>query len=180
MTNQDLRTLGESRWAIPIMAFLSVNKGAKFVVIANRFQMSRDSLVRTLDHLMKSKWVIRNPGHGHPMRPEYILTTIGIAIGEFCKEMTVQREKLGLEPQDLSRWSLPVIGELHKDWIRFTDLQNGLQPVTPRALSLTIKQLMSYELIVRNLKDEFPPVAFYGLSNRGKRIATIITEQLKS
>ena len=50
-----------------------------FAVIERRFNLSRNSLTRTLSYLREQGWVMPNPGHGHPLRPEYILTESGAA-----------------------------------------------------------------------------------------------------
>ena len=47
----------------------------------------------------------------------------------------------------------------------------SLAPVTPRALSLTLKQMLAADLVDRALEDEFPPTAIYGLTGRGARLA---------
>ena len=79
-----------------------------------------------------------------------------------------QREKLGLEPGQLSRWSLPLVARLGQEQARFSALRNALRPVTPRALSLTLKQMLTVDLVDRALEDEFPPIAIYGLTGRGR------------
>ena len=43
-----------------------------------------------------------------------------------------------------------------------------------RTLSLTLKQMLSVDLVARTLKDEFPPVAIYGLTGRGHRLAVAL------
>ena len=82
-----------------------------------------------------------------------------------------QREKLGLEPGQLPRWSLPLIARLDTDDARFSALRHGLRPITPRALSLTLKQMLSVQLVQRDLEDDFPPIAIYGLTGRGRELA---------
>ena len=82
-----------------------------------------------------------------------------------------ERERLGLEPSGLPRWSLPLIARLDGERSRFTSLRTALAPVTPRALSITLKQMLSVELIERDLEADFPPVPIYALSGRGRRLA---------
>ena len=69
-----LQMLSASRWAIPVLALLSREQGSRFVVIERRFGLSRNSLTRTLAYLREQGWVMPNPGHGHPLRPEYVLS----------------------------------------------------------------------------------------------------------
>ena len=46
--------------------------------------------------------------------------------------------------------------------------------LSPRALSLTIKQGMATGLVTRRLLDGFPPVPLYARSERGERLAAAI------
>jgi DNA-binding HxlR family transcriptional regulator len=84
------------------------------------------------------------------------------------------RRELGLEPADLSRWSLPLVARLDRGWARFSALQDGLEPITPRALSLTLKAMLARELASRRLEDGFPPIALYGLGSRGRALADVM------
>lgn len=166
-----LRTLTANRWAVPVMALLARENGSRFAVIAARFGLSSHSLTRCLQHLRDSGWVIPNPGHGHPLRPEYVLTDAGQAAGGVCTRIMESRERLGLEPSDLPRWGLPLVAGMGPDWTRFGTLQSRLSPVTPRALSMTLQSMIGQDLIKRRLEDAFPPVPLYGLSGRGQDLA---------
>ena len=67
-----------------------------------------------------------------------------------------QREKLGLAPGQLPRWSLPLIVRLDAEQARFSALRDALRPITPRALSLTLKQMLSVDLVDRALEARIP------------------------
>jgi len=168
LTSAVLQRLAAGRWTIPVLALLSREQGSRFAVIERRFSLSRNSLTRTLAYLREQGWVMPNPGHGHPLRPEYVLTDSGRAIGAACERIEDVRARLGLEAPDLSRWTLPVAGGLGEDWTRFNALQSRLAPVTPRALSLTLQAMIGQDLVMRRLEDRFPPVALYGLTGRGR------------
>ncbi|NML06915.1 winged helix-turn-helix transcriptional regulator [Sphingomonas sp. G-3-2-10] len=166
-----LRMLTANRWAMPVMALLSREHGSRFAVIAARFGLSSHSLTRCLQHLRDAGWVAPNPGHGHPLRPEYVLTEAGLAVGGACERIMASREKLGLAAADLPRWGLPVVAGLGAEWTRFGTLQSRLAPVTPRALSQTLQGMIGQDLVKRRLEDQFPPVPFYGLTGRGQDLA---------
>lgn len=168
---ETLRRLTANRWAIPVLALLSRERGARFAVIAHRFALSHHSLTRCLQHLKDCGWVIPNPGHGHPLRPEYLLSEAGLAVGAACERIAGARERLGLAAADLPRWGLPVVAGLGGDWTRFGMLQTRLAPVTPRALSATLKTMIGHDLVGRRLEDRYPPVALYGLTGRGQELA---------
>lgn len=171
LSSEILQLLTASRWAIPVLALLGREQGSRFAVIERRFGLSRNSLTRTLAYLREQGWVAPNPGYGHPLRPEYVLTDAGRAIGAACERIEGARVRLGLEAPDLSRWTLPVAGGLDAEWTRFNALQARLAPVTPRALSLTLQAMIGQDLVRRRLEDRFPPVPLYGLTGRGEELA---------
>lgn len=170
LTSAILQRLAAGRWTIPVLALLSREQGSRFAVIERRFSLSRNSLTRTLAYLREQGWVMPNPGHGHPLRPEYVLTDSGRAVGAACERIEDVRVRLGLEAPELSRWTLPVARGLG-EWTRFNALQLRLAPVTPRALSLTLQAMIGQDLVTRRLEDRFPPMALYGLTGRGAELA---------
>jgi len=171
ITEQDLRSLTAGRWLTPLMAHLGGERGSRFAVMLTQLGLSRSVLAASLAQLQRAGWVRRNPGHGHPLRPEYVLTEKGAPIAGFAERVMAQRQRLGLEPGQLPRWSLPLLIRLDHDKARFSALRETLLPVTPRALSLTLKQMMATELVDRIVEDRFPPIALYGLTRRGARLA---------
>jgi DNA-binding HxlR family transcriptional regulator len=167
----DLMRLTAGRWLVPLLAHVGAEDGSRFAVILARLQLSRSTLAASLVQLQAAGWLARNPGHGHPLRPEYVLTPAGAPVAAFCIKVMAQRARLGLEPGQLPRWALPVVARLGREHARFTALRASLAPVTPRALSLTLKRMLAVELVSRALEDEFPPTATYGLTGRGERLA---------
>lgn len=167
----EFRRLTAGRWLVPLMAHVGAQGGSRFAVMLARLGLSRSALTASLTQLQQAGWVARNPGHGHPLRPEYVLTQAGVPIAAFCQGVMAQRERLGLVPGQMPRWSLPLIARLDGERARFSALKTALEPVTPRALSLTLKQLLSVDLVDRALEAEFPPVAIYGLTVKGRSLA---------
>jgi DNA-binding HxlR family transcriptional regulator len=170
----DVRRLSAGRWFIPLLSFMSRDGGTRFGVLLRHLGVSRSVLSRHVDALVDAGWLCRNPGHGHPLRPEYLLTESGRPIAAWCERVMEQRRRLGLEPDALGRWSLPLLLGLEPDWKRFSTLQAELMPVTPRALSLALKQMLSVKLVERRLEDRFPPLPLYGLSGAGRSFAGAI------
>ncbi|MGH2451320.1 MAG: winged helix-turn-helix transcriptional regulator, partial [Candidatus Limnocylindria bacterium] len=72
-----ISALFHHRWAAPVLAELDRSRGSRFVTLSNRLALSRESLRRTLTALIDAGLVMKNPGYGHPLRPEYILTERG-------------------------------------------------------------------------------------------------------
>lgn len=138
------------RWNVPLLASLHQLGGAKFITLLNRHQMSRDSLSRTLEVLMQHGWIMRNPGYGHPLRPEYIFTPAGEKLGPLCAQLMKGFETLGLKDVGLNKWSMPVVYSLCQGHHRFSELKNATPGITPRALTQTLEQLEQACLIQRN------------------------------
>lgn len=169
--DRDLRLLTAGRWLVPLMAHVGAAGGSRFAVMLAGLGLSRSALAASLSQLQSAGWLARNPGHGHPLRPEYVLTPAGLPVAAFCAKVMGERERLGLEPGQLPRWSLPLVARLGLESARFSTLRASLRPVTPRALSLTLKQMLAVDLVSRALEDEFPPTAVYALTGRGERLA---------
>lgn len=169
---RELRALAAGRWTVPVLALLSSEKGARFARLLGALGLPRDSLVRTLDHLVSAGWTMRNPGHGHPLRPEYVLTAAGEEVGAACVRMMAVRRRLDLDAGSLPRWSLPIVGRLGEEWARFTDLKTDLAPVTPRALSLNLQQMVAGRVVARRVEQSYPPATLYGLAPAGRELAS--------
>lgn len=168
----DLRRLTVGRWLVPLLAHVAAaGGGSRFAAMLAQIGLSRSALAASLMQLQEAGWLARNPGHGHPLRPEYVLTAAGAPVAGFCANVMAQRTRLGLEPGQMPRWSLPIVARLDGARSRFNTLRTGLRPVTPRALSLTLKQMLAIDLVDRALEDEFPPIAIYGLTARGQALA---------
>lgn len=168
---EELRRLTAGRWLAPILAQVGEEQGSRFAGLLARLGLSRSVLASSLAALQEAGWLIRNPGHGHPLRPEYVLTEKGVPVAAFCQRLMAERARLGLEPGQLPRWSQPLIARLDGETARFSALRDALRPVTPRALSLTLKQMLQVDLVDRALEDDFPPIAIYGLTRRGRELA---------
>lgn len=167
--------MGRYRWIVPVIACLSEAGGAKFVTLLNRLGLPRDTLVRTLQAGDEAGWIIRNPGHGHPLRPEYILTPEGERLSLTCRAIVATQANLNLAPDALNRWSLPIVRLIAGGRHRFNDLSHGVPAATPRALTLNLKAMLGYELIGREITAQFPPKVDYMLTGRGQRLAQAIS-----
>ncbi len=169
-----LIALVHRRWNIPVLAELRERGGAKFVTLVNALEVSRASLTASLKHLIELGLVSRNPGHGHPMRPEYILTEHGRRIGESCVQLTNALSNAADIELALRKWTLPVIAAIGGDVRRFGDLRRLLPGATSRAITLALKPMTERNWIRRSVIDEYPPTAGYALKPKAKRILRIV------
>src|SRR5215211_3021333 len=126
----DLIALFHHRWAPPALAELARREGVRFVELQNRLGVGRESLRRALGTLLDLGLARRNPGYGHPLRPEYLVTAAGRTTGAMCGRVLA-----AADPDLLVRkWSVPTLAALDGDR-RFSDLRSALPGVTPRALA---------------------------------------------
>lgn len=163
--------LAHYRWALPILAELHRDNGAKFVTLVHRLGVSRDSLSRTLEVLIERGWVMRNPGYGHPLRPEYLLTPEGMLLGPGVFELMKALRQAKLEEVALRKWSLPVLYALGRGVERFSGLLVALPGITSRALTLALADLEGVGLVRREVRDTRPPCTAYRLTSKGERLA---------
>ena len=168
---ENILTLSRRRWCLPVMAELERRKGAKFVTLCHRLEGNQAAVRQSLDHLMEIGWVERNPGYGHPLRPEYILTRKAARVAPVCAAVDDALTALHLRAADLRRWSLPSLRVIAAGEERFSAIANALAPVTDRALTLSLKDLTGERLLVRTVFDETPARVEYGVHARAKELA---------
>lgn len=169
-----LAALMHHRWAVPVLAELHRSHGSKFASLLVALGISRESLTRALAALIRDGWVTRNPGYGHPLRPEYLLTRKGRRLASLCCDVEASLHHVAksmaelrqLEDAVLRKWSLPVLFVLAGGTLRFSELRAMLPGTTARALALTLKELESAGLIVREVTNQYPPATLYALSTR--------------
>ena len=167
--------LGSHRWLVQLLADLAAHKGARFVELIHRLGLSRDSCARTLEAATAIGWVQRNPGHGHPLRPEYILTESGAAVAARAATISEAQSEIGLPPGAATRWGLPLIVGIGAGHDRFNALSRLLIPATPRALSQGLTALGKHGLVTREILDMRPPASRYDLTKRGTLLAAACT-----
>jgi len=153
-----------------LATFDDANGGLRFVVLVNRLDLSRDSLRASLASLGHLDLVMKNPGYGHPLRPEYILTPRGKAVASVCTEYM----KPACDNDVLLRkWSAPILLALLHGHQRFNEIRAALE-VTPRALTQVLKLLEG--LVHRSVEDGYPPVTLYSLTDNGESVARTVEQ----
>ena len=171
-----LVALFHNRWSVPILAELHRQRGSRFVTLARTLGMSRESLRRTLAALIESGLVGRNPGYGHPLRPEYVLTRRGDRIAARSRPLVGLLRDRGLEEVGLKKWSMPVVYALSHEPLRFSELRERLEGISPRALALALKELDAAGVVERRVTDDYPPATSYRLAADARRLASLVGE----
>jgi DNA-binding HxlR family transcriptional regulator len=159
-----LLTLCHHRWSLPVLAEIGRTGGSRFAALTGRLGVSGESLRRTLAYLGEEALLERNPGYGHPLRPEYVLTARGRELAPHCRD--VLAALAGREDVGLKKWSLPVLAELAEPR-RFSELKAALAEASPRALAIALKDLAGASLVRRTVTDEYPPQVNYEATRAG-------------
>lgn len=154
-----------------MLAELGRARGARFVVLVNRLGVGRASLQRTLAALVELGLVRRNPGYGHPLRPEYLLTPQGEEAASRCTRLLAAVD--GKADVLLRKWSLPVLVALRGNR-RFSELRDALPAITARALALALKDLERAGLVTRRVEETYPPSTLYAATPEARRLQRIL------
>ncbi len=153
--------LTQKGWALPVLATLSQGGIAGVYPLAKALKTSPISIEAALAHLVELKFAETNPGHGHPLRPEFVLTPLGEMMGPKASEILKYGETLGILSLLRKRWVLPIVAALDNTKT-FGGLRQSLSPVTDRALSLSLKDLTQARLVHRKVQGhQFPPTTLY-------------------
>lgn len=166
MSTEQLIGLFHHRWAPPALALLATREGARFVELQRRLDVGRDSLRRALDGLLELGLAQRNPGYGHPLRPEYLVTAEGRDAGAACARVLAAASDQDLL---LRKWSVPTLAQL-AEARRFSEVRAALPGVTSRALALALKDLEDGGLVRREVLHTRPPSTLYRLTAAGARV----------
>jgi DNA-binding HxlR family transcriptional regulator len=133
---------------------------------------SRTAFAQSMDHLIEMGLIERNPGYGHPLRPEFRLTQLGdVAAAIASKVRSVSTEE---DWQLLRRsWTLPVLTSLRTPSY-FNDIRRNLQPITDRALSQSLKSMEARNWVCRSVDGAArPPRSVYRAVNTGELITRV-------
>ena len=171
-----LVALFHNRWSVPILAELHRQRGSRFATLVRMLGMNRESLRRTLAALIEGGLVGRNPGYGHPLRPEYVLTTRGDRIAARSRPLVDLLRARGLEEVGLKKWSMPVVYALSGEPLRFSELRDRLEGISPRALALALKELESAGIVERRVTEDYPPATSYRLAADARSLASLVGE----
>ena len=178
MVNSEFISLCSKAWSIQILAYMYRQNDPRISPITHHFSASRTSISAALKHLVELGYLRKNAGHGHPLRPAYVLTAKGKAIGEWAAELDHV-----LEPVEwrIARrtWVLPVLREMIPV-SRYGELRSKLRPVTDRALSETLKKLGENNWLDRCVDiDSTPPRVTYIPQGTGQLLVPALKESLR-
>lgn len=159
-------------WALTILSLLHAGVPGRQAPLLAASGASRTAFAQSLRYLVDIGLLERNPGHGHPLRPEYRLTASGVRAAAFAHDI---REVAGLQGQDLLRraWTVPILTSLQKAR-HFKEIKSDLPAITDRALSQSLKSMEDCGWIRRSVDDTArPPRSLYQAVDIGAEICRI-------
>lgn len=159
-------------WAIPILSNLHDGIAGRQATLLAATGASRTAFAQSMEHLIKSGLLERNPGHGHPLRPEFRLTPLGITAAAIANKV---HSVAGEQDRELLRrsWTLPVLTSLHSMG-HFNDIKRNLRTITDRALSQSLKAMEDKNWVERRVNNAArPPRSVYSAVNTGGMISKI-------
>ena len=160
-------------WSLPILASLHDGTPGRQAPLLAATGAGRTAFVQSLTHLMEIGLVERNPGYGHPLRPEFRLTERGVEVAHLASRVLHETQNNG---QLLVRraWTLPVLVSLQEPR-QFSALRRDLEPITDRALSQSLKSLEDHEWVSREVVvTTRPPKSLYSSINTGAELTRLL------
>lgn len=162
-------------WSLNILALMHAGIPGRQAPLLSASGASRTAFTQSLVHLVNLGLLERNPGHGHPLRPEYRLTSKGAEIAvvaEKIKSITLHQTQGAL----LRRaWTVPVLAVSAKPRF-FSEIKSDLVSVTDRALSQSLRQLQANQLVRRDVDTaKSPPRPLYQAVNVGIEISRAVS-----
>ncbi len=133
-----------------------------------------------LQYLIEIGMVERNPGHGHPLRPEFRLTTQGNTAAKLAADVV---ECLNENDDGFAlmrkTWTLPILAVIGGAK-RFSEIKSALPSITDRALSQTLLQIEEQGWLNREIVIEGRhPYPSYHAMGIGLKISQVLDPYLR-
>ncbi|MEP3638249.1 MAG: winged helix-turn-helix transcriptional regulator [Paracoccaceae bacterium] len=164
-------------WALPILSSLHIGVAGRQATLLAATGAGRTAFAQSMEHLIKNGLLERNPGYGHPLRPEFRLTQLGKEVAAIADK--VQRVSSEDDQRLLRKsWTLPVLTALQTP-SHFNDIKRNLQTITDRALSQSLKSMEVRDWVYRSVDETArPPRSIYSAVNTGGVISKITGSEI--
>ena len=157
-------------WSLTILKLICEGVPARQASLLSASGASRTSFRNSLFHLTGLGLLERNPGHGHPLRPEYRLTERGQQFGQMACAICATADDAISSSLLRKAWTVPVLAVTGGPCY-FGDMKRQLGSVTDRALSHSVRRLQDMNWIERGVETSlWPPRPFYQAVNAGAEI----------
>lgn len=172
-----LVNISSRAWSLPILSQLHSGVPGRQAALLTATGATRTAFAQSMDHLIGMGLVERNPGYGHPLRPEFRLTQPGIQAAAIAAQVhTVSKS----EDRTLLRrsWTLPVLVSLDEPR-HFNDIKKILPSITDRALSQSLRSMEDRNWVSRSVNAAArPPRSLYRAVNTGEKISRITAAEI--
>ncbi|MCC3861769.1 winged helix-turn-helix transcriptional regulator [Emcibacteraceae bacterium Y4] len=162
---------------MPILSSLYEGVPGRQAPLLKATGASRTAFAQSIAHLIDIGLLERNPGYGHPLRPEFRLTDTGKTAALIASKIPVISEK---EDKVLLRrsWTLPILSSLQKP-AHFNEIKRNLPSITDRALSQSLRSMEDRKWVKRDVIEEArPPKPIYQSINMGETISKFIAPEI--
>lgn len=166
-------------WSLTILALMHGGVSGRQAQLIAASGAGRTALTQSLKHLVDMGLMERNPGHGHPLRPEYRLTATGASVAPLAD--AIIRLASADEKRCLLRraWTVPILAATRTSRY-YREIRAVLAPITDRALSGSLKAVEKVGWLTRRVEETArPPRPVYQSTNVGKQISNICKEALE-
>jgi len=161
-------------WSLKVLALLHEKVPGRQGPLLAASGAGRTAFAHSLRHLEDLGLLERNPGHGHPLRPEFRLTPMGRSLAPIAHQVEAAvRDDAGAVLLRKT-WTVPLLAVANKPKF-FTELKRDLTPITDRALAHSLRDLNEQEWIERAVNADLrPPRPCYQVVNEGALISQAI------
>lgn len=151
-----LAHLTHHRWSVPALVEIHrMGGGARVAELLHRLEGHRLAIHQAVDQLIEIGLLMPNPGHGHPLRPEYLLSERGHRVAEASTRVVSELEKLDAAEIGLRKWTLPTTLAIAQGANRFGEMRVLLVSATDRAISQCLGLMTDASLVsVKKSKDD--------------------------
>jgi DNA-binding HxlR family transcriptional regulator len=159
------------RWSVPTVARIHRDGPQRVSQLQQAFNASRDTLADTLRRLEQAGVIVRQPT---PRGAICFLTPAGHAVGEACIEAVDAVQAMDIVPLALKKWPMLVLVAIGRGSGRYNQVRADLPGITPRALTLALKDLQAAGLVERTIEHTYPPSSLYSLTERGQGLFPVM------
>lgn len=165
-------------WALPILASLHNGVAGRQAPLLAATGANRTAFAQSMDHLIEIGLLERNPGYGHPLRPEFRMTPSGIKAAAIAHQ--IQTVSQGADQGLLRKsWTIPILTSLHQPR-HFNEIKRTLPSITDRALSQSLRTMEDVNWVERGIIETArPPRALYSAVNTGCKISQITGPEIQ-
>jgi DNA-binding HxlR family transcriptional regulator len=170
MDINELVKITSKAWSLTILSLIHSGVPARQAPLLTASGATRTAFAQSLAHLADIGMVERNPGHGHPLRPEYRLTERGTRAAQLASRIQLLAHT---DDQPLLRrtWTIPILTCLHKP-SPYNEIKKALPLITDRALSMSLQSMQDHRWIERHVNQaQRPPRSVYHSVNNGEKIS---------